>query len=86
MSLLKYEKFAEAFTAAGSRRLGLDENLDFNGIEQEGYGSYPVTIHNGNRMDTGTAFVKSISRSNLTVMDNTIVHKVIIENGKCVGD
>ena len=45
---------------AGSERLGLTENLDFNGHHQIGYGKYAVTKSGGLRNDTGTAFLRLV--------------------------
>ena len=45
---------------AGSERLGLQENLDFNGESQIGYGKYAVTKSDGLRNDTGTAFLRLV--------------------------
>lgn len=45
---------------AGNERLGLLENLDFNGESQIGYGKYAVTKSSGFRNDTGTAFLRLV--------------------------
>ena len=48
---------------------------------------YSCTLSDGARNDTGRAFIRSVDsqRPNLTVMDRTIVHKLLIEDKKCVG-
>ena len=38
----------------------MNENLDFNGENQIGYGKYAVTKSDGLRNDTGTAFLRLV--------------------------
>ena len=76
---------AKQFVKAGLE-LGYPENFDFNGESQEGFGFYGHTIHEGHRQSTSTSFIKCASeRKNLEILPSTIVHKVLVENGKCVG-
>ena len=65
---------------------GINENRDFNGADQEGFGTYQVNIKNGQRFSAADAFLKPIlSRSNLELIANTLVLKIIINNKKAVG-
>ena len=65
---------------------GIKENRDFNGADQEGFGTYQVNIKNGQRFSAADAFLKPIlSRSNLELITNTLVLKIIINNKKAVG-
>ena len=65
---------------------GIKENRDFNGADQEGFGTYQVNIKNGQRFSAADAFLKPIlSRSNLELIANTLVLKIIINNKKAVG-
>ena len=65
---------------------GLNENNDFNGRDQEGFGTYQVNIKNGQRYSAADAFLKPIlNRPNLELMTNTSVLKIIINNKKAVG-
>ena len=65
---------------------GINENRDFNGADQEGFGTYQVNIKNGQRFSAADAFLKPIlSRSNLELITNTLVLKIIINNKKAVG-
>ena len=76
---------AERFAEAGIEQ-GWPRNPDFNGAEHEGFGSFAHTIYKGHRQSTSTAFIKPIMwRNNLTIMDGTMAHKLILENGKCKG-
>jgi choline dehydrogenase len=65
---------------------GLNENNDFNGDTQEGFGTYQVNIKDGQRCSASDAFLKPIlNRSNLELLTNTTVLKIIINNKKAVG-
>lgn len=76
---------SDAFIEAG-KELGYKENLDFNGVRQDGFGRYQVTHIKGARCSTAVAFLKpAMKRSNLTVLTNALVERVIIENGCAVG-
>jgi choline dehydrogenase-like flavoprotein len=68
------------------RRRQIPENPDHNGERQEGFGPYQVTQKDGKRCSTALAFLHpAMERDNLTVEINTLVHKVIIENGRATG-
>lgn len=71
----------QIFVAAGDY-MGLPENTDFNGKTQLGLGTFNIKQKNGARVSSYTAFVKPVlqSRSNLTVMTNTEVLSLTIEN------
>lgn len=70
--------------AAGS--LQHPHNLDFNGDTQDGVGQHQVTQKNGRRWSTAVAYLKPArGRKNLTVMTNSPVSKVMIENGRATG-
>ena len=66
---------------------GLKRNNDFNGKDQEGFGQYQVNIKNGRRFSAADAFIKPIlkKRSNLDLLTNTVVEKLIIINKKVIG-
>jgi choline dehydrogenase len=68
------------------RSLGYKRNDDFNGISPEGYGPRQGTILNGRRVSTATAYLRpAMNRPNLTVLTNTRVAEVRIENRRAVG-
>ncbi|MCY1389274.1 Alcohol dehydrogenase [acceptor] [compost metagenome] len=62
-------------------------NPDFNGAEQEGVGQYDVTIRDGRRWSTATAFLKPIrhTRKNLTVLTSANAERILLEGKKAVG-
>ncbi|MDX2247252.1 MAG: GMC family oxidoreductase N-terminal domain-containing protein [Bacteroidia bacterium] len=75
----------DAFVEAG-KELGYAFNPDFNGENQEGFGFYQVNQKNGKRFSVSDAFLKpALKRPNLTVLTNTPVRRIIIENHRAVG-
>ena len=75
------EDFIQSALAAG-----YPENHDFNGASQEGIGYYQVTQKDGLRFSAAKAFLTpNLARPNLTVITNTQVEKVAIENGIATG-
>lgn len=62
---------------------GYKENLDFNGADQFGVGFYQVTQKEGKRHSAADAFLDPVlPRSNLKVLTNSHVLKLLID-GKC---
>ncbi|MGB1261519.1 MAG: GMC family oxidoreductase [Cognaticolwellia sp.] len=75
------EDFIQSALAAG-----YPENHDFNGASQEGIGYYQVTQKDGLRHSAAKAFLTpNLTRENLTVITETQVEKVVIENGIATG-
>lgn len=65
---------------------GLSANPDFNGADQLGAGLFQVTQKGGIRCSTAEGFIDpSRGRPNFTVLENTLVERVRIENGRCIG-
>jgi choline dehydrogenase len=70
------ERFVRAAAEAG-----FPLNDDFNGAEQEGFGTYQVTQKGGKRHSTAVAFLKpALARPNLTVKTNALVTRLVVEN------
>lgn len=75
----------DALFAAG-RELGLPDNPDYNGREQEGIVPTQVSISRGKRMSAALAYLKPVmGRGNLAVRSGCEVDSLIIENGECTG-
>ncbi|MFW8589179.1 GMC family oxidoreductase [Glaciecola sp. 2405UD65-10] len=72
---------------SSSVNTGIIENPDFNGIRQEGVGVYQVTQQNGSRCSTAKGFLKPAvrKRSNLTILTQANVKKIIIEQARAKG-
>ncbi len=66
--------------------LGYKPNSDFNGPDPEGYGPRQGTIRDGRRVSTATAYLESArKRPNLTLLTDSRVARVVIENGRATG-
>lgn len=66
--------------------LGLPSNPDFNGAQQAGCGYFQATIRNGRRSSTAEAYLDPVRhRPNLTVLKNTHLLRIVIEEGRAVG-
>jgi choline dehydrogenase len=66
--------------------LQLPRNEDFNGATQEGFGWRQANIRDGYRSSAATAFLDPArDRANLTVLDNCVVSRVIVENKRATG-
>ncbi|MFN3846820.1 MAG: GMC family oxidoreductase [Paracoccaceae bacterium] len=71
---------------AACGQAGLAETPDFNGAEQEGAGTYQMTIKHARRNSTARAFLRpAMRRPNLRVLTNAQVTRVLIEGGRAVG-
>ena len=83
-SPLKDELF-HAFIKAGEQA-GYPYTPDFNGAQQEGFGPYQRTIHEGERWSASFAYLRpALNRPNLTVVSAGRVTRVIIEKGRAIG-
>ncbi|MEM1036991.1 MAG: choline dehydrogenase [Pseudomonadota bacterium] len=75
----------DAFVKAGLEA-GYKATSDFNGAQQEGFGPYQRTIHEGERWSSSFAYLRpALDRPNLTVKSTALVSRVVTENGKAVG-
>jgi choline dehydrogenase len=77
---------SDLLVQASTAALGVRENRDFNGAEQEGVGRHQATIRAGVRCSTSLGFLSPAqSRKGLTVQSNTLVTSLVIEAGRAVG-
>lgn len=59
---------------------------DFNGYQQEGFGPYQLTIHDGQRWSAARGYLHpALKRPNLTCLTNTRTTRIVIENGRATG-
>lgn len=78
--------FARAFAESTAQHCKTKLNEDFNGAEQEGAGFYQVTMRNGHRASTATAFLDPArSRDNLTVMSGAHVTGLVLDGDRVTG-
>lgn len=69
-----------------AKQVGIPENNDFNGAEQEGVGLYQVTQKNGRRWSSARAFLdRARGRPNLTVLTGARVTRILVENRRATG-
>ncbi|MEM6535172.1 MAG: choline dehydrogenase [Pseudomonadota bacterium] len=75
-----------SFLKAGEQA-GYPMTPDFNGVQQEGFGRYQVTIHEGQRWSTSMAYLRPVvkERPNLTVRSAALVSRVLFRGGKIYG-
>ena len=75
--------FHDALIEAG-RQAGYPVTDDFNGVEQEGFGRYDLTINDGKRWSTAMAYLaQAKGRSNLTIVTGARTTKLVVERGRC---
>jgi len=75
----------DAIFEAG-RELGLPDNDDYNGRDQEGVVRTQTTIYNGKRMSTAVCYLKpALDRPNLEVITEALVTQLVMDGKRCVG-
>ncbi len=71
---------------AACGQAGLPHNRDFNGAEQEGAGTYQMTIKGARRNSAARAFLRpAMKRANLRVITGAQVTRVLFEGARAVG-
>ena len=74
-----------AFIEAGVEA-GFPRTADFNGENQEGFGPYQLTIRDGKRWSTASAYLRpALKRPNLNVESNAHVARVLFEGKRATG-
>ncbi|XP_015274329.1 PREDICTED: choline dehydrogenase, mitochondrial [Gekko japonicus] len=59
---------------------------DMNGFQQEGFGWMDMTIHQGQRWSTASAYLRpALSRPNLSTEENTLVTKILFKGPRAIG-
>ena len=75
------DRFIDAAVAAGIPR-----NDDFNGPEQEGVGYFQLTMRNGLRCSSATAYLKPARhRPNLKIVTNALTRRIIFSGRRAIG-
>jgi choline dehydrogenase len=76
-----FKSFIQAGADAGHL-----QTADFNGAQQEGFGPYQLTIHDGKRWSAAKAYLHPIlDRKNLTIESNAQVARILFEGRRAVG-
>lgn len=67
------------------REMGFPE-ADHNYPDSTGVGGIPRNVHNNQRVSTATAYLATArKRSNLTILPNTLVNRVLMEKERAIG-
>ncbi len=75
----------EAFATA-SREAGYPQTDDYNGAIQEGFGRLQMTIENGRRCSTASAYLRpAMRRRNVTVLTKAMATKILLKDGRAAG-
>ena len=68
------------------RQAGYPLTSDFNGYQQEGFGPYQLTIHDGRRWSAARAYLHpALGRPNLTCLTGARTTRILVEDGRAVG-
>jgi choline dehydrogenase len=82
---LDHHPLVNAFIAA-TEKTGLRFNPDLNGAEQEGVGTFQMTIKGGIRNSASRAFLRpAMRRKNLTVITGALVTQVLFDGSRAIG-
>jgi choline dehydrogenase len=75
----------QAFIEAG-REAGYPVTRDYNGQQQEGFGSMEMTVHNGFRWSAANAFLRpALKRKNVKLITHAYARRIVLEGNKAVG-
>ena len=75
-----------AATIEAGRQAGHPITKDFNGFQQEGWGPYQLTIHDGQRWSAARGYLHpALKRPNLTCLTGARTTRIVIESGRAVG-
>jgi choline dehydrogenase len=75
----------QAFIEAG-REAGYPVTQDYNGRQQEGFGSMEMTVHNGFRWSAANAFLRpALKRKNVKLVTHAYVTRVLLEGRRAAG-
>jgi choline dehydrogenase len=73
-------------TIAAGGEAGYPLTPDFNGFQQEGFGPYQLTIHDGQRWSAARGYLHPVlARPNLTCLTGARTTRIIVENGRATG-
>ncbi|MER9161000.1 choline dehydrogenase [Mesorhizobium sp. M7A.F.Ca.US.010.02.1.1] len=79
------DELIDAFATA-SRDAGYPQTDDYNGAIQEGFGRLQMTIANGRRCSTATAYLRpAMRRGNVKVLTGAMATKILLKNGRATG-
>ncbi|RIV80934.1 FAD-binding protein [Aurantiacibacter xanthus] len=69
-----------------AEQAGHHRNDDFAGARKDGFGRYDLNQRRGTRLSAARAFLHpAMGRANLTVFEETLVRRILIEDGRATG-
>jgi len=75
-----------AATVRAGVQAGHAETSDFNGLQQEGWGRYQLTVRKGRRWSAARAYLDPArGRRNLTCLTQARTTRILVEEGRAVG-
>ncbi len=79
------DTLVDAFLAA-SREAGFPQTDDYNADQQEGFGRLQMSIREGRRCSTATAYLRpALKRPNLTVLTEAQASRIVLEDRRARG-
>jgi 4-pyridoxate dehydrogenase len=79
------DPLVEAYLAAG-QTAGYPVTADYNGAKPEGFGRLQMTIRNGRRCSSSTAYLRpALGRANLDVFVKTLATRIVFDGRQAVG-
>ncbi|MCF6113992.1 GMC family oxidoreductase [Mesorhizobium muleiense] len=79
------DELIDAFATA-SRDAGYPQTDDYNGPVQEGFGRLQMTIANGRRCSTASAYLRpAMRRSNVKVLTGAMATRILLKDGRATG-
>ncbi|MDB5425652.1 MAG: hypothetical protein JWQ29_3068 [Phenylobacterium sp.] len=73
-------------TIAAGGEAGHPLTQDFNGFQQEGFGPYQLTVHDGERWSAARGYLHPVlARPNLTCLTGARTTRIVVEGGRAVG-
>ena len=73
-----------AFIEAG-HEAGYPVTPDYNGAQQEGFGPFDMTVHNGRRWSAANAYLRPALRRPNCDLVRGLVHKIVLTEGRATG-
>ena len=65
---------------------GHPRNDDFNGEQQDGFGTYDFNLRDGRRWTTALAYLyPALKRSNINIIVGALTQRVVVDNGRATG-
>lgn len=75
----------QAFIEAG-QQAGYPVTKDYNGHQQEGFGPFEMTVHNGFRWSAANAYLRpALKRKSVKLVTHAYARRIILEGNKAVG-